>query len=59
MCSAAAIAGYPSLTVPAGMVDGLPVGIQFVGRRLEEDTLLRIGLRVERAMMARRQPLLA
>jgi amidase len=59
MCSAAAIAGYPSLTVPAGMVDGLPVGIQFVARRLEEDTLLRIGLSFERAMKGRRQPLLA
>ena len=59
MCSAAAIAGYPSLTVPAGMVDGLPVGIQFVARRLAEDTLLRIGLRFEMAMKGRRQPMLA
>lgn len=58
MCSAAAIAGYPSLTVPAGMVDGLPVGIQFVARRLAEDTLLRIGQRFELAMQGRRQPIL-
>ncbi|HVS77825.1 MAG TPA: amidase, partial [Steroidobacteraceae bacterium] len=54
MCSAAAVAGYPSLTVPAGMVDGLPVGIAFVARRLAESTLLRIGLRFEQAMQGRR-----
>jgi amidase len=58
MCSAAAIAGYPSLTVPAGMVDGLPVGIHFVAPRLADEQLLRIGLRFETAMQGRRPPAL-
>ncbi|HEX8758026.1 MAG TPA: amidase [Steroidobacteraceae bacterium] len=58
MCSAAAIAGYPSLTVPAAMIEGLPVGIALVGRRLQENTLLRIGLRVEQVMKGRRPPTL-
>jgi amidase len=33
IASAAAVAGYPSLTVPAGLVRNLPVGITLVGRR--------------------------
>ncbi|MGH8318325.1 MAG: amidase family protein [Steroidobacteraceae bacterium] len=59
MCSAAAIAGYPSLTVPAGMVDGLPVGIAFVAPRFGEDVLLRVGRRFELAMEGRRPPVLS
>ena len=31
----AAVAGYPSITVPAGQAFGLPVGISFIGRRLD------------------------
>jgi amidase len=56
MCSAAAIAGYPSLTVPAGFVDGLPVGIHFVAPRFRDGLLLRIGRRFERARNARQPP---
>ncbi|MCL6452112.1 MAG: Asp-tRNA(Asn)/Glu-tRNA(Gln) amidotransferase subunit GatA [Alicyclobacillus sp.] len=37
------LAGLPGLSVPCGMVDGLPVGIQFVGRAFDEATLLQIG----------------
>ena len=33
--SLAAVAGYPSITVPAGFAFGLPVGISFIGPRLE------------------------
>ena len=56
MCSAACVAGYPSLTVPAGFVSGLPVGISLVAPRLREDLLLRVGRMFERASAARRPP---
>lgn len=36
------LAGLPGISVPCGMVDGLPVGIQFVGRAFDEATLLRV-----------------
>jgi amidase len=41
IAGAAAIAGYPSLTVPAGLVSGLPVGIALVGNR-NQDGLLAV-----------------
>lgn len=56
MCSAAAIAGYPSLTVPAGFVAGLPVGIHFVAPRFRDGLLLKIGRSFERARSAREPP---
>ena len=56
MASAAAVAGYPSLTVPAGFVFGLPVGIAFVAPRFRDGMLLRVGQIFERAMAARRPP---
>jgi Asp-tRNA(Asn)/Glu-tRNA(Gln) amidotransferase A subunit family amidase len=34
--------GLPAVSVPAGFVDGLPVGMAIVGRRLEEATVLRV-----------------
>ena len=36
------IAGLPGLSIPGGFVDGLPVGLQIVGRPFSEPTLLRI-----------------
>ncbi len=59
MCSAAAVAGYPSLTVPAGFVAGLPVGLHFVAPRWRDGLLLQIGRSFERARHARRPPRLA
>jgi amidase len=50
----AAIAGYPSLTVPAGYVSGLPVGILFFGRAWSEGTLLRLAYAYEQATRHRR-----
>jgi aspartyl-tRNA(Asn)/glutamyl-tRNA(Gln) amidotransferase subunit A len=41
--------GNPALSVPAGMVDGLPVGLQIVGKHFQEQTLLELGLALERA----------
>jgi aspartyl-tRNA(Asn)/glutamyl-tRNA(Gln) amidotransferase subunit A len=37
------LAGIPGLSLPGGLVDGLPVGIQLLGRPFDEATLLRIG----------------
>jgi amidase len=54
--NAAAIAGYPSITVPAGDVFGLPLGISFFGRAWSEPVLLKIAFAFEQAMRARRTP---
>ena len=54
--SAAAVAGYPSITVPAGFVDGLPLGISFFGRAYSESTLLKIAYGFEQTMRARKAP---
>ncbi len=50
----AAIAGYPSITVPNGYVFGMPVGILFFGRQWSEDVLFRLASAYERATMHRR-----
>lgn len=39
----AAVAGYPHLTVPAGEVKGLPVGISFIGAKWKDEEVLKIG----------------
>jgi len=54
--TAAAVAGYPSVTVPAGFVFGLPVGISFFGRAWSEGTLIRIAYAFELATRNRRAP---
>jgi len=41
------IAGIPGLSVPAGFSDGLPVGMQILGKPFSEETLLRIGFAYE------------
>jgi len=43
------IAGIPALVVPAGFSEGLPVGMQILGRPFSEETLLRIGYAYEQA----------
>ena len=52
----AAVAGYPSITVPAGFAHGLPVGISFVGRAWSEPTLLKLAYAYEQATKHRRAP---
>ena len=52
----AAIAGYPGITVPAGQVMGLPVGVSFFGRAWTEPTLFRIAYAFEQATKHRRPP---
>ena len=54
--SPAAVAGYPNITVPAGDVLGLPVGLSFFGRAYSEPTLLKIAFAFEQATRARRAP---
>ena len=54
--NAAAVAGYPHLTVPMGQVGGLPVGLSFVGPAWSEQTLLAYGYAYEQASQARKPP---
>jgi amidase len=54
--SASAVAGYPHITVPAGYVFGLPVGISFFGGAWSEPTLIRLAYAFEQATRARRPP---
>lgn len=54
--SPAAVAGYPSITVPMGFVQGLPVGISFIGGQYQEGVLIRLAYAFEQAVPARRPP---
>jgi amidase len=45
----AAVAGYPHLTVPMGLVKGLPVGLSFIGPKWSEKRLLNLGYAYEQA----------
>jgi len=54
--SPAAIAGYPNITVPAGNVRGLPLGISFFGRAYSEPVLLKLAYAFEQATKARIAP---
>ena len=47
--SLAAVAGYPHLTVPMGLVKGLPVGLSFIGPKWSEARLLSLGFAYEQA----------
>jgi amidase len=54
--SLAAIAGYPHLTVPMGQVEGLPVGLSFIGAKWSDHALLMAGAAYERARTATLAP---
>jgi amidase len=54
--SPAAVAGYPHVTVPAGYVHGLPVGLSFVGTAWSEASLIGMAYAYEQATLRRRAP---
>jgi amidase len=54
--NAAAVAGYPNINVPAGLIFGLPVGISFFGRAWSEPALLKIAYGFEQLVKARQKP---
>ncbi len=54
--SVAAVAGYPSLTVPMGQIDGLPAGLLFMGTAWSEPKLIEMGYAYEQRTRARRPP---
>jgi aspartyl-tRNA(Asn)/glutamyl-tRNA(Gln) amidotransferase subunit A len=43
------IAGLPAISIPAGFADGLPIGMQIIGKPFDEDTILRIAFAYEQA----------
>jgi amidase len=54
-----AVAGYPHITVPAGLVHGLPAGISFFGPAWSEPALIKVAYAFEQATEARRKPTFA
>lgn len=51
-----AVAGYPHLTVPMGAIDGLPVGLSFIGAQWSDAAVLSAGYAYEQASKARLRP---
>jgi amidase len=54
-----AVAGYPHITVPTGLVHGLPAGISFFGPAWSEPALIKVAYAFERIASARRKPTFA
>jgi amidase len=54
--NAAAVAGYPDITVPAGFLFGLPVGVSFFGRAWSEPTLFKLAYGFEQMTKVRKPP---
>jgi amidase len=52
----AAVAGYPNITVPAGFIHGLPVGISFFSTAYQEPTLIKLAYAFEQATQVRKPP---
>jgi amidase len=47
------VTGHPAISLPCGDVDGLPVGLMLVGRRFEDDVVLRVAHAFEQLRAAR------
>ena len=43
------MAGLPGISIPCGFVNGMPVGMQLIGKALDEETLLRTAYTFEQA----------
>jgi amidase len=54
--SPSAVAGYPTVTVPAGYVHGLPVGISFIGGQWSDAALVGLAYAFEQATKVRKPP---
>lgn len=54
--SPAAMAGYPNITVPAGYIYGLPVGISFFSDAYQEPMLIKLAFAFEQATQVRQPP---
>ncbi len=54
--SYAAVSGYPNVTVPAGFVSGLPIGLSFIGTMNSDKALIEIAYAFEQATAVRRPP---
>jgi len=54
--SLAAVSGYPSIVLPAGNIEGLPIAVGFVGPAFSEDTLIQLAWTFEQAQPARIEP---
>jgi amidase len=54
--SLAAIAGYPSITVPAGFVHDLPIGLSFIGKAWSEEKLIGLAYAYEQLTLHRKIP---
>ena len=54
--SPSAVAGYPHITVPAGYIHGLPIGLSIFGRAWSEPVLIKIAYAYEQATQQRRRP---
>jgi amidase len=52
----AAVSGYPSISVPAGAIFGLPVGLSFIGKPWSEGELIRFAFAYEQATKLRLVP---
>ncbi|HTZ37282.1 MAG TPA: amidase family protein, partial [Stellaceae bacterium] len=50
------LAGLPAVSVPAGLSDGLPLGMQVIGRAFDEATVLRVGQVLESAAAFSHRP---
>ena len=59
LTTTAAVAGYPLISVPMGLVDGLPVGLSFVGTAWTESLLISLAYDYEQASMSRIPPPMA
>ncbi len=54
--SLAAVSGYPNVTVPAGFVQGLPIGLSFIGSAWNEKQLIEIAYAFEQTTKVRKPP---
>ena len=54
--SYAAVSGFPNITVPAGFVAGLPIGLSFIGHPFLEKDLIEMAYAFEQATLVRRPP---